>query len=176
MVQTLANRGPDLRFALEAIIKALISKSSSNQVIQLMVRTRVTRARGKARSWFTIWQLAIAGRVICWSLIYGIKVKLLFASRNIIWVYNELFSNNGTRPVIRRSLQGSDFMWRWIKFKDHSLLASILSIWNCTCLLLTSINREVEESSRIKYLLKINKSKKLKKKNSLKLTESALFS
>ena len=34
--QTSANRGPDSRFILEAIIKALISKSNSSQVIKLM--------------------------------------------------------------------------------------------------------------------------------------------
>ena len=40
--QNSANWGPDLRFVLEANIKALISKSTSGQVIKLMDRGRVT--------------------------------------------------------------------------------------------------------------------------------------
>ena len=40
--QTSANRAPDSRFVLEAIIKALMSKSNSSQVIKLMDRGRVT--------------------------------------------------------------------------------------------------------------------------------------
>ena len=40
-IQTSANWGPDSRLVLEAIIKALISKSKSSQVIKLMDRGRV---------------------------------------------------------------------------------------------------------------------------------------
>ena len=42
----MANRGPNSRFALEAIIKAL---SSGSLVIKLMDRTRVTRPWGESR-------------------------------------------------------------------------------------------------------------------------------
>ena len=40
-MQTSANRGPDSSFVLEAIIKALISKSNSSQVVKLMDRGRL---------------------------------------------------------------------------------------------------------------------------------------
>ena len=44
------NRGPDLRFVVEAIFKPLVPKLNSIQVIKLMDRGRVTRPRGEYSS------------------------------------------------------------------------------------------------------------------------------
>ena len=77
--QTLANWGPDLWFALEAIIKGLISKSKSSWVIKLMDRGRYYSSRvinpNSARyltpnkGWLpSYFRITTPGRVICQNL------------------------------------------------------------------------------------------------------------
>ena len=68
--QTSANWGPNLRFVLEVIIKALISKSSSSLVIKLLDRTRVTQPQGESwvKSTLIIGHFRVIRQVITFVL------------------------------------------------------------------------------------------------------------